>query len=115
MVMLAGCTTSPAPKPDWVPLPPQIKVKRYAQVESPKAATTPPRRLLRAGSPARVPSWMFPALNSASTNGTYRIDASTNLTLWWTMAVVYNTTNITITSDTVAKRPSLFYRVVPIN
>jgi len=80
---------------------------------SPRAATettpvmTP--RLLEAslGTPtATPPTWVFPAVG-----GDYQIDASTNLTVWWPVAVVYSATNITIISDTVAKRPIIFYRV----
>jgi len=118
LLLLAGCVTTPAPKVSDgppMPMPPKITVKRYAKTESPKAASAAAPRLLAAGSPTpAVPSWTFPAL-TASTNGTYRIDASTNLVAWWTVAIVYSTTNITITSDTVAKRSTMFYRVVPIN
>jgi hypothetical protein len=57
--------------------------------------------------PVTVPTWTF------EVNGNYRIEASTNLVNWWPVAVVYSVTNITLSSDTVAKYPALFYRVQP--
>jgi hypothetical protein len=78
---------------------------------SPKATSAAPaRRMLAAGNPVPViPSWAFTNLS-----GSYAIDASTNLTDWWPAAEVYYATNITIVSDTVTKRPMIFYRVRPI-
>lgn len=66
--------------------------------------------LLAGATPGRtVPTWTFP-----NVNGNYQIDASTNLITWWPVAVVNSATNITITSDTVTKRPMLFYRLTAI-
>lgn len=53
--------------------------------------------------------WVF----TNGIDGTYQIDASTNLIDWWPVAVVCHVTNVTITSDTVAKRSMMFYRVQP--
>lgn len=85
---------------------PPMPVKKLA---SPKA-TPPARRMLTAGNPVPViPTWVF-----TNISGSYAIDASTNLTDWWPAAEVYHTTNVTIVSDTVTKRPMIFYRVRPI-
>lgn len=110
-LLLAGCHTPPAPSPTPKPPLPHFKAKPAAAL-SPKAATVAeakPMRLLTAGVPApRIPSWTF------TNAGSFQILASTNLTTWWTIAVVEQVTNITITSDTVNKRPMLFYRLTAI-
>ena len=56
-----------------------------------------------------IPTWVF-----TNVDGAYQIEASTNLSAWWPVAIVYSATNITITSDTVNKRPMLFYRLTAI-
>ena len=56
-----------------------------------------------------IPTWVF-----TNVVGTYQIEASTNLLSWWPVAVVYSVTNVTLTSDTVTKRPMLFYRLTAI-
>lgn len=70
------------------------------------------RRIVRTGSTNLVvppiPTFTF------KTNGNFRIDASTNLTSWWQVAVVYDVTNVTITSATTTKRPMLFYRLTKL-
>jgi len=114
-VLLAGCTTSQPPPgtpppSSTPPLPPMPKLRKAAKIESPKAMSAAAPRVLSAVVPAPTPTptWIFTNLN-----GNYQIDASTNLVNWWPMAVVYNVTNVTLSSDTVNKRPILFYRVRP--
>jgi hypothetical protein len=53
-----------------------------------------------------IPEWAF-----TNINGSYAVDASTNLNDWWPAAEVYRTTNITVISDTQNKCPILFYRI----
>lgn len=90
------------------PMPPVPKVKRQALL-SPRAASAAPVRFFVGAGPAAPPTWVF----TNGIDGDYRIDASTNLFDWWPVAVIFDTTNITLTSDTVNKRPMLFFRVVP--
>lgn len=87
----------------------------FAQVRLPqdRSGTRPTeRRVLGAGTtnvpPTRIPVFIF------KTNGNFRVEASTNLTAWWSVAEVYGVTNITIVSKTVSKRPYLFYRLTKL-
>lgn len=89
-------------------MPPVPKVQQQA-LQSPRAAGTAPARLVVGAGPVTVPTWVF----AEGIDGTYQLDASANLTDWWPVAVVYHVTNVTVTSDTVAKRPVLFYRLRP--
>jgi len=66
-------------------------------------------RLLAAPLVPVIPTWVF-----TNVVGTYQIEASTNLSSWWPVAVVYSVTNVTLTSRTVNKRPMLFYRLTAI-
>jgi len=112
--LLVGCSTpdkAPSkPQPQAPPLPPgytpKTAPKPLVRKVAPRAASAAP--MLGAGAHAAPPSWTFNDLN-----GIYQIDASTNLIDWWPMIVVYHVTNVTITSDTVDKRPMLFFRVQP--
>lgn len=121
---LTGCVvvnTHEQPHDDLEPLKPPMpkltalsKPKKVHSAASPKAMTISlekaPARLLGAGGlpPLVVPSWTF------TNNGNFQILASTNLTTWWPVANVYSVTNVTLTSDTVAKRPMIFYRLTAI-
>ena len=122
---LTGCVVvnTHEQHPDVIePLPPKMpkmtavyKHRKVNPSASPKAmtvsmATKAPVRALGAGAPPPpvIPSWTF------TTNGNFQILASTNLTTWWPVANVYAVTNVTITSDTVNKRPMLFYRLTAI-
>lgn len=116
LLFIMGCSTAQTDQHViniYRKISPPVKTKR-AIFLSPRAAQTfalPPhkaRHVLGAGVPA-APSWTF----TNGINGKYKIEASTNLLDWWTVAVVFDTTNITVTSDTVHKRTSLFYRVLP--
>ena len=117
LLALTGCVivnTQPTEEPPRAPLPKMtIFHRRPAAVspkETPTASTSKPMRLL-AGTPLVpvIPTWVF-----TNVVGTYQIEASTNLLSWWPVAVVYSVTNITLTSDTVTKRPMLFYRLTAI-
>lgn len=122
-LVLGGCVappTSPSappapPLPPGVPpLPAPVVKKQVKALPSPKAATMRSASFSAASVSAASmttpppPSWTFVNLS-----GDYQIDASTNLTEWIPMVVVYSVTNLTITSDTVNKRPMLFFRVRP--
>jgi len=102
--------------PPGVPTPPMPVVKKQVKLlSSPKAAMSAatfsaPMAAAAESTPPPPPSWTFGNLS-----GDYQIDVSTNLTDWWPIVVVYSTTNLTITSDTVSKRPMLFFRVRPTN
>lgn len=84
-------------------------------VATPKAQPSlrvirPKVALAAASAPAApvVPAWNFPNLN-----GTYTIDASTNLVDWQTVAVVYDAKSLNLSSDTTQKRTVIFYRITP--
>jgi hypothetical protein len=120
LLALTGCvivnTQRPAEEPPAAPRPTLPKlaiVHRRPAAMSPKAitvSTAKPMRLL-AGAPSVpvIPTWVF-----TNVGGTYQIEASTNLSSWWPVAVVYSVTNVTLTSHTVDKRPMLFYRLTAI-
>lgn len=120
---LTGCVVvNTHEQHDSEPLTPPVpkmtllhKYKKVRPAASPKAMTISmeskaPMRLLGAGAPLApvVPSWTF------TNHGNFQILASTNLTTWWPVANVYSVTNVTITSDTVDKRPMLFYRLTAL-
>jgi hypothetical protein len=120
LLALTGCvivnTQRPTEEPPEAPRAPLPKMaifhRRPAAVspkEAPTTSTAKPMRLL-AGPPLVpvIPTWVFTNV------GTYQIEASTNLLSWWPVAVVYSVTNVTLTSDTVNKRPMLFYRLTAI-
>lgn len=67
--------------------------------------------LVRSGPPT-VPRWAFVSMPT-NTFGNWQIEATSNLAsgVWFPVAVVYGATNVVLTSDTVTKRGSLFYRV----
>lgn len=126
-LVLGGCVAPPSnpsnqvmagpPMPPGVPpLPAPVVKKQVKALASPKAATMRSASFSAASVSAASmaatppPSWTFVNLS-----GDYQIDASTNLTEWIPMVVVYSVTNLTITSDTVNKRPMLFFRVRPTN
>jgi hypothetical protein len=80
------------------------QVKSWARVSSKSA--------VRAGPTVVTPKWNFVRMPTNS-YGNWQIEATTNLTggVWFPVAVVYGATNVTLISDTVAKRSMLFYRV----
>jgi hypothetical protein len=98
--ILIGCSTQPQTKtPAPLPPVPPAPVRRTTT----KAAASIAE--LQIGH-AVIPSWTF------TNSGNYRIEASTNLTSWWAIAVVYSVTNLQISSDLAGKRPVIFYRLV---
>ena len=119
LLALTGCvivnTQRPAEEPPAAPRPtlPKLSVShRQPAALSPKAitvSTAKPMRLLAAPLVPVIPTWVF-----TNVVGTYQIEASTNLSSWWPVAVVYSVTNVTLTSRTVNKRPMLFYRLTAI-
>jgi len=66
----------------------------------------------RAGPAVVTPKWNFVRMPTNS-YGNWQIEATSNLTsgVWFPVAKVYGATNVTLVSDTVAKRSVLFYRV----
>lgn len=73
-----------------------------------RAVRSPTPRILAADAgPTAPPTFHF------KIDGECQIDASTNLIDWWPVATVYNATNLTVISDTLSKRPALFFRVRP--
>ena len=101
--LMIGCVSpqqpSPEPGPPMPPMPPKAKVKRSAKTMLANAPLVPPV----------PPSWTFTNLY-----GTYQIDTSTNLTVWWPTLVVYDVTNLTLTADSMDKYPILFFRLKQI-
>jgi hypothetical protein len=90
---------------------PTVPVVKPAVLRSPKGTALAPRLAIAAvvvPEPTSLPTWTFTNLS-----GSYQISASTNLTAWWPVAIVYDTTSITLRSATVARYDQLFYRIQP--
>lgn len=125
ILLMAGCVSSQneslhsngngnGVQPPTIPVP---KVHRHVTpLMSPKAAAeaeaSAHRVIMRDAPTPVVPRWAFVKMPT-NTFGNWQIEATSNLAsgVWFPVAVVYGATNVVLTSDTVAKRGSLFYRV----
>lgn len=121
ILLLAGCVSSQNETShsngNGIELPtvPVPKLHKHVVLMSPKAAAEAqalPHAIVRSGPTPTVPRWAFVRMPT-NTFGNWQIEATSNLTsgVWFPVAVVYGATNIVLTSDTVTKRGSLFYRV----
>ena len=110
LLMLTSCAsvnTPPSPPKHAQPImSPKLaeQTKSWAHVSS--------KSIERAGPTVVTPKWSFVRMPTNS-YGNWQIEATSNLTsgVWFPVAKVYGATNVTLVSDTVAKRSALFYRV----
>lgn len=125
LLLLAGCATrntcptEPATHYTLPPMPPARHLPVQV-VMSPKLAEmtkswthVPSKKAVeRAGPTVVTPRWNF-VMMPTNTLGNWQIEATTDLNsgVWYPVAVVYGATNVVLTSDTLAKRSMLFYRV----
>lgn len=92
------------PIPASPPMPPHPRHKLTLPTRMPLA-------LAASGATVQAP----PVFVFTPLSGNYRVQASSNLISWWTIAEVYDQAESTVVAEMVNKRQSLFFRVKPLD